>query len=65
MEGAYLFFLVMTNQVAEWSTARRADRRQPSGSWGVVTAVISFGGGAALAVAMLVSGARAHLRSTP
>ncbi|WP_410669468.1 hypothetical protein [Amycolatopsis sp. cmx-4-68] len=56
-EGAFVFFLAMAGQVAE----RWADRTPSrAGSWGIATAVVSFGGGAALAVAMLVSGARAY-----
>jgi hypothetical protein len=60
-QGAIVFFVAMAGQVAEWWVARKDDRPPSrSGAWGVAAAVVSFGGGAALAAAMLVTGARAY-----
>jgi hypothetical protein len=55
-EGAFVFFLVMAGQVLDW----HVDRAPRAGSAGMTAAVITFGGGTALATAMLLTGARAY-----
>lgn len=48
-------FLAGAGQLLDWSLDRVR-----AGSWGIAAAALTFGGGAALAVAMLFTGARAY-----